>query len=226
MARPRLVSDDTILDATRQVLAELGPLKLTLAAVGARVGLAPPTLMQRFGSKRGLLLASAARSPLMVKLAAEEAAGRNASPLATLRDFALSAVAHIKHREELGNGLGFVQLDVADPEFRQHALAHSAAIVDSCDTFYRAAVEVGELRADTDVPALARHTLVCFNGALQVWAVNGWGSLTEFLTEQLDLMIGPYLRSDGVSARSGLLPGHDGLQRDPERAADSGRAES
>ena len=26
---------------------------------------------------------------------------------------ALSAVAHIKHREELGNGLGFVQLDVA-----------------------------------------------------------------------------------------------------------------
>ena len=45
MARPRLVSDDAILDATRQVLAELGPVKLTLAAVGSRVGLAPPTLM-------------------------------------------------------------------------------------------------------------------------------------------------------------------------------------
>ncbi|MFF0265760.1 TetR/AcrR family transcriptional regulator [Kribbella sp. NPDC004536] len=193
MARPRLVSDDVILDATREVLAELGPLKLTLAAVGSRVGLAPPTLMQRFGSKRGLLLASAARSPVMVQRLAELVAGRNTSPLATLRDFALSAVAHIEHREQLGNGLGFVQLDVADPEFRQHALAHSAAIVDSCDRFYRAAVEAGELRADTDVPALARHTLVCFNGALQVWAVNGWGSLTEFLSAQLDLMIAPYL---------------------------------
>ncbi|WP_327638589.1 TetR/AcrR family transcriptional regulator [Kribbella sp. NBC_00482] len=198
MARPRLVSDDAILDATRQVLAELGPAKLTLAAVGSRVGLAPPTLMQRFGSKRGLLLASAARSPLLVKLAAEEATARNASPLATLRDFALSAVAHIKRREELGNG--FVQLDVADPEFRQHALAHSAAIVDSCETFYRAAVEVGELREDTDVPALARHTLVCFSGALQVWTVNGWGSLPEFLTDQLDLMIAPYL-SAGTTRR-------------------------
>jgi AcrR family transcriptional regulator len=42
MARPRLVSDDVILDATRQVLAELGPVKLTLAAVGAKAGLAPP----------------------------------------------------------------------------------------------------------------------------------------------------------------------------------------
>ncbi|GAA3081949.1 AcrR family transcriptional regulator [Kribbella aluminosa] len=193
MARPRLVSDDVILDATREVLAELGPVKLTLAAVGSRVGLAPPTLMQRFGSKRGLLLASAARSPLMVQRLAEEVAGRNSSPLATLRDFALSAVAHIEHREQLGNGLGFVQLDVADPEFRRHALAHSAAIVDSCDRFYRAAMEAGELRADTDVPALARHTLVCFNGALQVWAVNGWGPLTGFLAEQLDLMIAPYL---------------------------------
>lgn len=196
MARPRLVSDDAILDATRQVLAELGPVKLTLAAVGERVGLAPPTLMQRFGSKRGLLLASAARSPLMVLRAVEEAEARNTSPLATLRDFALTAVAHIKHREELGNGLGFVQLDVADPEFRAHALAHSAAIVDSCARLYLAAREAGELRPDTDVPALARHTLVCFNGALQVWAVNGWGSLTDFLTEQLDLMIAPYLSQE------------------------------
>jgi AcrR family transcriptional regulator len=192
VARPRLISDDAILDATRQVLAELGPTKLTLAAVSARIGLAPPTLMQRFGSKRGLLLASAARSPLMVLRAVEEAEARNTSPLATLRDFALSSVAHIKQREELGNGLGFVQLDVADPEFRAHALAHSAAIVDSAARLLTAAREAGELRPDTDITALARHTLVCFNGALQVWAVNGWGSLTDFLRDQLDLLLSPY----------------------------------
>jgi AcrR family transcriptional regulator len=193
VARPRLISDDTILDATRQVLAELGPAKLTLAAVGARVGLAPPTLMQRFGNKRGLLLASAARSPMIVLRAAEEADARNTSPLATLCDFALSSVAHIKHREELGNGLGFVQLDVADPEFREHALAHSAAIVDTCARLLRAAQEAGELKPDADVPALSRLTLVCFNGALQVWAVNGWGSLTDFLRDQLELLLSPYL---------------------------------
>lgn len=182
MARPRLVDDDTILDATRRVLAEVGPAKLTLAAVGARVGLAPPTLMQRFGNKRGLLLASAARSPQLILRAAAAAEAANTSPLAILRDFA-----------KRGDGLRFVELDVSDPEFREHARAHSAAIVNTCDRFYRAAVEAGELRPDTDVPALARHTLVCFNGALQVWAVNGWGSLPTFLTEQLDLMLAPYL---------------------------------
>ncbi|MDX6283932.1 MAG: hypothetical protein QOH03_5003 [Kribbellaceae bacterium] len=192
MARPRLIRDDAILDATRQVLAELGPAKLTLAAVGARIGLAPPTLMQRFGSKRGLLLASAARSPLMVLRAVEEAEARNTSPLATLRDFALSSVAHIKQREELGNGLGFVQLDVADPEFRAHALAYTAAIVDSSARLLAAAQEAGELKPDVDITALARLTLVCFNGALQVWAVTGWGALTDFLRDQLDLLLSPY----------------------------------
>jgi AcrR family transcriptional regulator len=193
MGRPRLVSDDAILDATRQVLAEVGPAKLTLAAVGARAGLAPPTLMQRFGSKRGLLLASAARSPLLVLRAVEEAEARNSSPLASLRDFVLSAVAHVKQREEPGDRLGFVQFDVTDPEFRRHALAHSAAIVDSCARLYRAAVEAGELRADTDVPALARHTLVCVNGALQVCAVTGWGTVRDLLTEQLNLILVPYV---------------------------------
>ncbi|MET7278317.1 helix-turn-helix domain-containing protein [Kribbella sp. NPDC005582] len=182
MARPRLVDDETILDATRRVLAEAGPAKLTLAAVSARVGLAPPTLMQRFGNKRGLLLASAARSPQLVLRAAATAEAAHTSPLAILRDFA-----------QLGDGLGFGRLDIADPEFREHALAHSAAIVNSCARFYRAAVEAGELRAETDVPALARHTLVCFNGALQVWAVNGWGSLATFLSEQLELLLASYL---------------------------------
>ena len=190
MARPRLVSDDAILDATRQVLAELGPAKLTLAAVGARVGLAPPTLMQRFGSKRGLLLASAARSPLMVLRAAEEAEARNTSPLAALRDFALTAVAHIKHREELGNGLGFVQLDVATPSsgstrWRTPPPSWTAAPGSTKPLSKPVSC------ADTDVPALARHTLVCFTGALQVWAVNGWGTLREFLTDQLDLSAVP-----------------------------------
>ncbi len=180
MARPRLVDDDAILDATRLVLAEVGPVKLTLAAVGARVGLAPPTLMQRFGSKRGLLLASAAREPQLVLGAAAAAEAANISPLAILHDFALTAV-------------GFARFDVSDPEFREHARAHSAAIVNSCARFYRAAVAAGELRPETDVPALARHTLVCINGALQVCAVNGWGEQSTFLREQLDLMLAPYL---------------------------------
>src|SRR5690242_14919034 len=101
IARPRLVSDDVILDATRRVLAESGPAQLTLAAVGDRAGLAAPTLLQRFGSKRGLLLAAAERSAQQVLPAADEAEARHASPLTALRTFLLAVAS--QQLVDLGN---------------------------------------------------------------------------------------------------------------------------
>jgi AcrR family transcriptional regulator len=60
MPRARSVPDAEILKAAARVIGRNGPLKLTLADVGREVGLAPATLLQRFGSKRGLRLALAA----------------------------------------------------------------------------------------------------------------------------------------------------------------------
>ena len=55
--RPRTVSDEAILAATARMIGRVGPVRLTLADVGGEVGLSPATLLQRFGSKRGLLIA-------------------------------------------------------------------------------------------------------------------------------------------------------------------------
>ena len=62
--RPRAASDADILDATARAMARLGPARLTLADVAREAGLSPATLVQRFGSKRGLLLAVAHAEPL------------------------------------------------------------------------------------------------------------------------------------------------------------------
>ncbi|MDQ3742446.1 MAG: TetR/AcrR family transcriptional regulator, partial [Actinomycetota bacterium] len=61
MPRPKTVEDDAVLDAALRVVDRAGPAGLTLAAVAEEVGLAPATLVQRFASKRGLLLALAGR---------------------------------------------------------------------------------------------------------------------------------------------------------------------
>lgn len=181
MARPRLVADDVVLDAAHRLLVKLGPARLTLAAVGAEVGLAAPTLIQRFGSKHALFVAAAARSPVLIRRAAEQAESSATSPLTSLRDF-LTAVAHPKHRDAL-------RVDASDPDFRRHALAQSAAIVDTCTGFYRAAQASGELLPRTDVPALARHTLVCVTGAAQVWSIDPVGPFAGFLAGQLDQLL-------------------------------------
>ncbi|MGY5106972.1 helix-turn-helix domain-containing protein, partial [Streptomyces sp. 900105245] len=51
-----------ILRAAADVIGRVGPVGLTLAVVAREVGLVPGTLVQRFGSKRGLLLALAEQS--------------------------------------------------------------------------------------------------------------------------------------------------------------------
>ena len=60
MARPRTIPDADVLAAAARVVGALGPARLTLAAVGDECGLSPATILQRFGSKRALLLALAA----------------------------------------------------------------------------------------------------------------------------------------------------------------------
>ena len=47
--RPRTVQDAAILDAAIEVLGRIGSEKMTLADVGAEVGLSAATLVQRFG---------------------------------------------------------------------------------------------------------------------------------------------------------------------------------
>src|SRR3954465_8144151 len=55
-ARPRTVSDEDLIGATMRVMSRLGPVKLTLAEVAKEAGGTAGTLVQRFGSRRALML--------------------------------------------------------------------------------------------------------------------------------------------------------------------------
>ena len=58
MARPRSLTDASLLDAALVIIARSGPDSLTFAALAAAAGLAAPTLVQRFGSKPALVKAA------------------------------------------------------------------------------------------------------------------------------------------------------------------------
>src|SRR3989442_8137971 len=81
--RPRATSDAEILGATYRIVSRLGP-NLTLADIAKEAGVSPATLVQRFGSKRGLLLAlaSSGSKGLPEEFARIRAAHR--SPLAAI----------------------------------------------------------------------------------------------------------------------------------------------
>ncbi|HET6953149.1 MAG TPA: TetR family transcriptional regulator [Acidimicrobiales bacterium] len=62
MGRKRTIADEDLLDAALDVVRAGGPDALTFAAVAARAGLAASTIVQRFGTKAGLLRAALSRA--------------------------------------------------------------------------------------------------------------------------------------------------------------------
>lgn len=62
MPRKRTIPDHALLDAALLIVRAAGPDALTFAALAPRVGLAPSTIVQRFGSKAALLQAALLRA--------------------------------------------------------------------------------------------------------------------------------------------------------------------
>jgi AcrR family transcriptional regulator len=187
--RPRATSDEHLLAATHRVVSRLGP-NLTLADVGREAGVSPATLMQRFGSKRGLLLAFAAAGSGDMTEAFAGMRAKHRSPLKAVYELARCMAAMADTPETLSNSLAFLQMDLVDPDFHKHALAHSRGMRDGITHFLDEAVGAGELQP-CDTNRLARAVQAIVGGSLLQWAVDRDGKAADRLAEDLDSLLKP-----------------------------------
>jgi AcrR family transcriptional regulator len=188
------VSDDVVLDAAADQIGRVGPARLTLAHVAEQAGLAPATLVQRFGSKRGLLLALARRP---TDFGALLPAGPDAA--AAIRSGLARLAAAVREPDALANNLAFLQLDLADPDFRAAAIAQFTALRERLEAIVALAVERGEL-AGADPARLAEALVTTYHGALITWAVLRAGALEDWLGRQVDALLSSYAMRRPVSA--------------------------
>ena len=192
--RPRTSSNDAILAGAARALSRLGPARLTLADVAAEVGLAPATLVQRFGSKRGLLLAFAAQAAAAAGREFEAARAATTSPLDALLAALAGMTRHVATPEALANNLAFLQTDLSDPAFHRHALEHARAVRTEIQALLDAAVVAGEL-APCDTARLARAVQATYNGALVTWAIERQGAVAGWLRDDLETLLQPLRRA-------------------------------
>ncbi|MGW6820132.1 TetR/AcrR family transcriptional regulator [Streptomyces sp. NPDC055005] len=195
--RPRGVDDATILRAAVDVMGRTGPARLTLAAVAREVGLVPGTLVQRFGSKRGLLLALSEYGVRDVAELRERAVREHASPLDALDALIAAAWSPMAGPEAYANHLAALCTDLADPEFRRHALAAQRAHHEACHTLLTRAAAAGELRPDTDTTALAAAVQAAVTGAGLLWAVDHEGTLAGRQRVALSAALEPHRTERG-----------------------------
>ncbi|HEV3340134.1 MAG TPA: helix-turn-helix domain-containing protein [Pirellulales bacterium] len=197
--RPRETTDDAILAATHRAMSRFGPARLTLAHVAAEVGVAPATLMQRFGSKRGLLLALARQAVAATGQQYAAIRAAHPSPLAALFAVADCMAGMAPTPEALANNLAYLHIDLTDPDFHRLALEQARAARAELRAILDDAVKAGAL-APCNTERLARAVGVTLGGGLLAWAIEREGTAADWLRYDLQTLLAPYRRS-GKAAR-------------------------
>jgi AcrR family transcriptional regulator len=189
VARPRTHSDATLLAATHRVVGRLGP-TLTLADVAREAGVSAATLVQRFGSKRGLLLAFASLGSEGTREQFESIREKHDDPLDALREVVRCYAQMAASPEAVSNGLAFLQMDLTDPDFHQPALVAARATLIELQRLLDDAVRARRLRpCNTKALALALHSVI--GGAMLAWAVLRTGTAEAMMLGAVDTLMEP-----------------------------------
>lgn len=192
VGRPRQVTDDEILDAVARAVSIDGPAKLTVAGVAAHSGVTAPAVRQRFGSKRDLLRAFAARAAATATDSFDAVALPARDPIDGLVS-GLAAYGSFTDRIEMAHHLALLQLDLTDPEMSRSATQHSRKLRAAVRTQIDQAVASGQLDSSCDPVDLADSVYTTFNGALLTWAIDGKGTSSDWVTERVRCVLQPHL---------------------------------
>ena len=192
--RPRKVSDDDVFTAAYQVMQRVGPRELTLADIAAEAGVTAGALVQRFGSKRDLLLRLSER---FAGGSGEIFAGlrqAHRSPLAALRAYSDCMAGMAATPAALMRNLQYFQIDLTDEDFRKNLEKSARATREELQNLIREAIAAKELVPSTNAKQLARTIEAVIGGSMLGWAQYQEGTAAKYMRDDLNAVLKPYLK--------------------------------
>jgi len=192
--RPRKVTDQQLFVAAQTAMSAVGPCELTLSAIAKEAGITAAVLVQRFGSKRALLLAlfeeaANGTSEFMAALSRQ-----HASPLAALFAYGDCMSGMAASPAALARNLAYLQIDLTDPDFHKHLVKQARATRAGFRRLLEAAVEEGELSRNIKSARLARTIEATLTGSMLTWAFYQEGNAAKWIRTDLEAVLAPYFR--------------------------------
>ena len=177
--------------ATARVMARVPPGALTLALVGKEAGISPATLLQRFGSKLGLLKALADAGASGMPDALVEVRARHESPTAGIEAYLQGFAMLAPNADVLVNNLAYLQQDLSEPILREPTKALFVAHEEALRSLLTDALAAGELQS-IDADALARTLLAVTQGTLILWGVHRVGTARSAIAREVRAILAPH----------------------------------
>lgn len=194
--RPRKVTDSQLFEAVRSAMSKVGPPDLTLAAIAREAGVTAAVLVQRFGSKRALLLAlsekyaSASENQFIEGLLRE-----HKSPLAALHTYARCFAEMAASPASLARNLAYLQIDLTDEDFRRNLVKQARCTDAGLCKLVEAAIEARELKPSAKPAKLARTIGAILPGSMITWGFYREGTAANWMLADLETVLAPYLRT-------------------------------
>ena len=190
--RRKKVPDPVVFDAIVRVMMRVGPDELTLAAIAAEAGLTAGALVQRFGSKRALMVAHARYVATTGDVGLKPVAPRSGSALEALRR-SIEPFVQLAASPELAlRSLAYLQRDLADPALHGHLLETSRLARRHYQRLIADAVAERSLRAGTPGPKLARAIEAVLIGSFVNWTIYRQGSAAKWIRKDFEAVLERY----------------------------------
>ena len=196
-ARPRKVSDDDVFVAAHRAMSRLGPGELTLAHIADEAGVTAGLLVQRFGSKRDLLLQLSERFSGGTGELFAGLRRAHRSPLAALRAYSDCMAGMADSPAAVVRNLSYLQIDLTDPDFRKHLTKQARATREELQKLIREAMAAKELAPSTNPKQLARTIEAVIGGSMLSWAFYQEGTSSKWMRDDLNSVLKPYLQRHG-----------------------------
>jgi AcrR family transcriptional regulator len=199
--RRRKAEDKDVFAALVRVMLRRGPAELTLREIAREAGVTAGALVQRFGSKRAMLLAHARHAAATGDAGLTVSEPRTSSPLGTLRTAAGMYASLADSPRAAVRNLAYLLNDLGDPALRRHLLRMSRTARVWYEQLLTDAIAAGELHRVTDVRPLARLIEATLRGSFLSWALYREGAAADWLREDLEAVLRPYLTGGDNSRR-------------------------
>ena len=175
MPRQKTISDEEILERALPIMASAGPAGFKLAHLAKELGIAPATLLQRFGDKQTLIERAFTRdNERFVAWIANLPESTGASAVIRIYTDATKAFGD---NPSLADHLLWLREDIRDPMMNRLALARFKV--------FRAAIVKRLPPMRIPANAAARLLDAQYHGAVVQWALEPQGTLNDFIARSL-----------------------------------------
>jgi AcrR family transcriptional regulator len=195
--RPRKASDEEIFAAAHRIIGRLGPAQWTLSDIAAEAGLTAGALVQRFGSKRGLMVTLTGQVAAATPAMFERLRAAHPSPMAALRAYAAWFAQMGESPGGLAHHLAYLQMDLTDPDLHRAVREQARATRAAVRAMIADAIAAGELPSGVDPDALARAVEVTVSGSLMAWAFHQEGRAADWVLHDLDAVVSAFAGAAG-----------------------------